>query len=706
MPEYLSPGVFIEEIPARLKAIEGVSTSTAGLAGRASRGPVPGFPLPFTPAIADRQVVPVSRDDCPVLVTSFSEFVRTFGPPPADPSHRFYLPHAARAFFDNGGKRAYISRVVHLPGGGGTAASVSTMQLDQGTVLRLARRAAAGQPLVTLTSLRGLPIMGLTGIGFRKKSNPLFTEDVFVASYDTQSGEITLTANLLNDLDPDDVFVLILGALPTPGGPIFHARTPGAWSEALRVAIVSSDRPPTPIVAPSVTDTIHVQSTGSFYPGAIVEVDPGGGVATRDYFTVVEIQPGNLVRLSAPVNVPAIPVIPPFARVMEIDVALGDLRTGAVETFKGLTWGESSLPDVRRRHYATVVNTRSRLAYVQPPGVGGLPGSEASDLSGQPVTPDGFAMGPTLLGIGVDGDDPNDDDFVGQDLGPGLRSGIQALQDIDDVRILAAPGETRVTVQNALVIQAERLRYRFVVLDGITMPVLPPPEVTVPEAPPATVGQLLIHRNSFDSSFAAYYAPWVQIGDGDKTVFLPPSGYVIGIYARTDNERGVWKAPANEVVRGLTGLRTYITTGEQDILNPRGVNCIRRFEGRGIRVWGARTLSSDPEFRYLNVRRFLIFMEASIDRGTQWVVFEPNSPETWSRVVDSVSAFLHTQWRSGALLGRKPEDAFYVRCDETTMTVDDVQNGRLICDIGVAIVRPAEFVIFRIEQITGFGKAS
>jgi phage tail sheath protein FI len=157
------------------------------------------------------------------------------------------------------------------------------------------------------------------------------------------------------------------------------------------------------------------------------------------------------------------------------------------------------------------------------------------------------------------------------------------------------------------------------------------------------------------------------------------------------------------VIRGITGMRSYITTGEQDILNPRGVNAIRQFEGRGTRIWGARTLSSTPEYRYVNVRRFLIFMEASIYRGTQWVVFEPNAPETWSRVVDSVTAFLHTQWRSGALLGRKPEDAFYVRCDETTMTADDIQNGRLICDIGVAIVRPAEFVIFRIEQLTGFG---
>jgi phage tail sheath protein FI len=285
--------------------------------------------------------------------------------------------------------------------------------------------------------------------------------------------------------------------------------------------------------------------------------------------------------------------------------------------------------------------------------------------------------------------------IVGVDDGPGQRSGIQSLQDVDDIRVIAAPGETDQTVQNELITQAERMRYRFAVLDGEAAP-----------GPTNVVNAILTHRNAYDSSYAAYYTPWVQIGAGDQTLYLPPSGHVIGIYARTDNARGVWKAPANEVLRGTTGMWAYITTGEQDILNPRGVNVTRQFVGQGIRLWGARTLSSNPEDRYVNVRRFLIFMEASIDRGTQWVVFEPNSPDTWSRVVDSVSAFLFTQWRVGALFGRKPEDAFFVRCDETTMTVDDVQNGRLICDIGVAIVRPAEFVIFRIEQIAGFGTKS
>jgi phage tail sheath protein FI len=187
---------------------------------------------------------------------------------------------------------------------------------------------------------------------------------------------------------------------------------------------------------------------------------------------------------------------------------------------------------------------------------------------------------------------------------------------------------------------------------------------------------------------------------------LPPSGYLAGIYARVDNDRGVWKAPANEPVLNALGLKTLFTTGEQDLLNPRGVNLIRRFDIGGIRVWGGRTLSSDPDLKYINVRRTLIYLEASIERSTQWVVFEPNSPQTWARLVASVSAFLLSQWREGALFGRQPEQAFFVRCDESTMTADDILNGRLICQIGVAIVRPAEFVIFRIEQITNFGATS
>ena len=211
-------------------------------------------------------------------------------------------------------------------------------------------------------------------------------------------------------------------------------------------------------------------------------------------------------------------------------------------------------------------------------------------------------------------------------------------------------------------------------------------------------------RAKHDSSYAALYYPWVVTRDPNgasgETIILPPDGFVAGVYARTDVERGVHKAPANEVVRGALSFNVPIDHGTQEALNPQGINCLRFFEGRGQRVWGARTLSSDPEWKYVNVRRLFNYIEASIERSIQWAVFEPNNPELWTRVRLTIEFFLSDVWGTGALMGRRVEDAFFVRCDETTMTQGDFDNGRLICLIGIAPTKPAEFVIFRIGQWT------
>jgi phage tail sheath protein FI len=693
MPEYLSPGVFIEEIPARLKAIEGVSTSTAGFVGAAERGTVAGFALPYTPAAADRITLPA--DPAPVLVTSFAEFGRQFGAPFADPANTGYLGHAVRAFFDNGGRRCFITRVASA------TAARATLQVHQGPYMRLLRRATTGDTQLFVSSVRDLSTTaappGNTIRVFRlADGSAVGATPITVSNYDVRTNTITIPALGAGiTLEPDEVYIRPHppGGPVTATGPRFFARTPGTWGDRLRVTIVSADRPPTAIVANAAigAGTIGVASTSSFYRGAIIEIDHG---APRDqtYHEVTDILPGNIVQF-LPV-LAAAATTAGFVRVVEIDVTVEDPISRTFESFRGLTWNPRTDVEVRRRHYTTAINSRSRLVYVQPPGIGGLAGTETFGIDRQPSTDRTLPVSPLTGTFGNDGAlPPTDIDIVGVDNGPGQRTGIQSLQDVDDIRIIAAPGRTGAAVQNELITQCERMRYRFAVLDGERDP-----------NPAGVVTSILAHRNLYDSSFASYYTPWVEVAIGEERLALPPSGYVAGIYARVDNDRGVWKAPANEVVRGAVGLSAYITTGEQDLLNPRGVNAIRRFEGRGIRVWGARTLSSDPEFRYTNVRRFLIFLEASLDRGTQWVVFEPNAPQTWSRVVDSVSAFLFTQWRDGALFGRRPEDSFFVRCDETTMSVDDVQNGRLICNIGVAIVRPAEFVIFRIEQITGFGR--
>jgi phage tail sheath protein FI len=186
---------------------------------------------------------------------------------------------------------------------------------------------------------------------------------------------------------------------------------------------------------------------------------------------------------------------------------------------------------------------------------------------------------------------------------------------------------------------------------------------------------------------------------GDGEIHIGPSGHIAGVYARVDHERGVHKAPANEVIRGALEAKYQISRAVQDGLNPKGINCLRDFD-RAIKIWGARTIGGDAwaDLKYLNVRRTLIFLRKSIDHGTQWVVFEPNDPSLWAKIRRNISAFLMTVWRSGALFGTTPEQGFYVKCDEETNPPEERDLGRVTAEIGVAIVRPAEFVIFRLTQ--------
>jgi phage tail sheath protein FI len=285
------------------------------------------------------------------------------------------------------------------------------------------------------------------------------------------------------------------------------------------------------------------------------------------------------------------------------------------------------------------------------------------------------------------------DDFVGLPTGQRPIQGLAALE-LDAFREVAIvhaprPPANADAIALAIIAHCERLRFRFAVID-------PDRDAPISNLDPRTAAP------GVDTQYAAFYAPWIVISDpqsGARTT-VPPGGHMIGIYARTDIERGVWKAPANEVVRGALDLKVEIDDNTQGVLNPRGVNAIRKFPGRGIRVWGARTLSSNGLWKYVSVRRLFIFLERSIYEGTQWVVFEPNEDKLWARVKDSIRLFLRTQWRNGALFGRTEDEAFFITIDRTTMTQDDILNGRLIAEIGIAPVRPAEFVIFRIFQHT------
>ena len=306
--------------------------------------------------------------------------------------------------------------------------------------------------------------------------------------------------------------------------------------------------------------------------------------------------------------------------------------------------------------------------------------------------PDGSNGEGILLAKEYVRDDPADDI-------PGKRKGLTAFKGIDDISIIYAPNAYAVPgLVSSLISHCESLRYRFAILDA--------PQGSSDIA--CTSNKNLDPRSDSPTDFAAFYYPWIKIINPETGMLqlMPPGGYVAGVYARSDTERGVHKAPANEVVQGASDLEFQIMKGEQDVLNPRGVNVIRAFPGRGIRVWGARTLSSNTLWKYINVRRLFIYIEASIERGTQWVVFEPNDDRLWARVRATITQFLTGVWRSGALMGTTPEEAFFIKCDRSTMTQDDIDNGRLICIIGIAPVKPAEFVIFRIAQWQGGSAAT
>ncbi len=306
--------------------------------------------------------------------------------------------------------------------------------------------------------------------------------------------------------------------------------------------------------------------------------------------------------------------------------------------------------------------------------------------SGSPLT--NTSRSYNLTG-GDDGLEPESIDYA---------NALQFFTPLEDVAIVAAPGSGILNdsqnIINALITHVSQQRaYRIAILET------PPNQF-------ASDNENV--RSQIDTSYAALYAPWVitpnplaRSGSSiPAEIAVPPSGFIAGIYARNDEQNGVAKAPANEVVLGASRFERNISFGEQGLLNPLGINCLRYFPNRGYRLWGARTATSDSEFMYVNVRRYLIYLEHSIDNSTQWAVFENNGPALWTRVKESIDSFLYNEWKEGSLLGDSAAQAYFVRCDRTTMTQNDLDNGRMICLIGVALLKPAEFVIFRIGQWT------
>ena len=457
------------------------------------------------------------------------------------------------------------------------------------------------------------------------------------------------------------------------------AANPGAWAENMRVTVAPASKAKTQVLAVDGAD-LTLKNADGFNPGDVVELFDGKEAVYATVKSVLD----RVVTLDAPCTADVADSrvgTSKYIRTCEITITarLDDM----VEIYENLSLKAGAL------NYASVRTAKSELIRVEvEPKADAetvvpyeLCGGTGSELV---LTPAGGSNG-TVLTVAAG-------TYLGKDDGPGKRTGLQAFLENGNVSIMAIPGVTLPEVQSALIAFCENKKSCFAILDI-------PMELT-------KTNDVANFRDMYDSTYAAMYHPWLQMYDtGSKhAAYFPPSGAMAGIYARSDNERGVHKAPANEVVRGCTGLSCSYNTGEQDILNPLGVNLIRAFPGRGIRVWGARTISSNGLWKYVNVRRLFIYVEESIKANTNWVVFEPNSEALWSRVTRTIANFLATCWRDGALAGSSPDQAFFVECGPTTMTQDDIDNGRLICQIGIAPVKPAEFVIFRITQKTATGE--
>ena len=504
----------------------------------------------------------------------------------------------------------------------------------------------------------------------------------------------------------------------------------GAWGNRLRVSVESEARglADTSVVTLSAPLQFSVRSLTGIEAGSLIELrNPANGATARLKVRRVDRSSSGVILDGAgldPATLAALGPITADLQVRSIEFKLtAYLRRRpdpAVPSRNNLILASESFPHLsmdhrHSRYFQRIIgatNGPPRLEDNRPDGESAFirvldtlqdnatevirPGPETlvDVLPGNLVQPARHA----LLG----GDDSlptmSDAAYMGSDdIEPRLRTGLACLRNLPEISLVAIPGQTEPDIQTGLITHCELMRYRFAILDS--------------DSEDASITQVRQQRQQFDTKYAALYYPWLTIPDPTPdnlanigTFALPPSGHVLGLIARVDNERGVHKAPANEVVRGITGITRVLQKEEHDILNPSpvNVNVIRDFrpDGRSIRLFGARCITSDQEHKYVNVRRLLIFLEQSIERGLQWVVFEPNAEPLWARVEQSVGNFLADVWAAGALEGTEPAQGYFVKCDRTTMTQSQIDNGQLVVVIGVAPVKPAEFVIIRIGLTT------
>lgn len=448
-----------------------------------------------------------------------------------------------------------------------------------------------------------------------------------------------------------------------------EAANEGKWGNRIQVSLSTVEKRKMQLIAESGTGYV-AKTVEGFREGDLVEVNGEYNRISTIYDNTVTFE---VPFTGAVVDKGIIPKTVLYLVTVDVSVRYND----EVENY-----GELSF-NIAAPNYIGSQLSKSEIVKVSVGQLEGI-GNPVEAIFGE-----GIQSGMINLEGGSDGtmDKVNSLTFIGVDKGPGKRTGIQSFLENSTVSMLAIPGITDPEVIVSLVAHCESLKSRVAVFDM-------PKDMYKPK-------DLIEYRNMIDSSYAAMYHPWIQVFDrsSNKSDFVPPSGAVMGIYSRTDVNRGVHKAPANEIVF-CTGLKVNYTKAEQDILNPEGVNLIRAIPGQGIRVWGARTASSNAAFKYVNVRRLFIYVEESIKANTNWVVFEPNDAALWQRVSLTISSFLDSMWRTGMLAGSTPSEGYFVEIGASTMSRDDIMNGRLICNIGIAPSRPAEFVIFRVTQHT------
>ncbi|MDA0166277.1 phage tail sheath subtilisin-like domain-containing protein [Solirubrobacter ginsenosidimutans] len=590
----------------------------------------------------------------PALLTSFLDFERIYGG--IDPlryagvSTTNHLAHGVRAFFENGGRRLYVARAFDKASD--TDLGVAAFDLGGsppgGFVLKARHPGSAGNFAVTISVTVGPNILVQSdGIGVLSGALPydtVYLTDKKATSAKLGTRDIEGTYWLEPFFDPTtnlDTFKL-------------HAADPNA-AELLASNLVGVAGLGVHVVTANVT----VSRLGRF-----VADEFWGGLAFHPE------HPQALTRVFDPTPVDrSTSLFVPLA----IDTPLTNGPEILELILEALPPGDASPPtpgQLLENHTPPVADPRQAPLQLL-----------------------------ALLTHGNDGKLPDGDAYRGDADAAGNKSGLLAFEDLDDISIVAAPGSslgglvdgpTNLTardVQDALLGHAERMRYRIAVLDS--------PNGALPD-------QIRTWRGRLNSKYGALYYPWVRVVDPytEQEIITPPSGFVAGIYARSDVLRGVHKAPANEPVRLALDFEFLINRGQQEVLNPEGINCLRLIDQAGLVVWGARTVTSDPEWKYVNLRRYFAFLEHSIDRGSTWAVFEPNGPDLWANVRRTVEDFLFNEFKVGHLLGTTPEEAYFVACDRSTMTQNDLDNGRLVCLVGVSPLRPAEFVIFRIGQKT------